>query len=230
MKNWITRTLFLLGLGLASAACSTANWDQPKGVTAEQLLGTAISTVNRFRAHPDLKKFTGELDNATAVVILPTVIKAGFLGGGEAGNGVLLKRNPDGSWGYPAYYTLGAVSFGLQFGVQDTAIVLILRNEGALQSVLKHQGKLGADTGATVGVEGVGMEASTTTNLGADIVAFAASNVGGYLGASMEGAILATRRDLNEAFYAEGATPEAILAGQYQNPAADALRSVLAQK
>jgi len=230
MKTWITRALLILGFGLASTACSTSTWDQPKSVTAEQLLGTAISTVNRFRAHPDLKKFTGELDNAAAVVILPTVIKAGFLGGGEAGNGVMLKHNADGSWGYPAYYTLGAVSFGLQFGIQDTAIVLILRNEGALQSVLKNQGKLGADTGATVGVEGVGMEASTTTNLGADIVAFAASNVGGYLGASIEGAVLATRRDLNEAFYSEGATPEAIIAGQYQNPAADTLRRVLAKK
>lgn len=199
-------------------------------MTAEQLLGTAIDTVAAFRAHDDLKKFNSELENAHAAVILPTVIKAGFFAGGEAGNGVLLKHNADGSWGYPAYFTLGAASFGLQFGVQDTAIVLIVRNAAALESLLKHQGKIGADAGATIWVEGVGMEASTTTNFGADILAFASSNVGGFLGASLEGAILATRRDLNEALYGEGANPVDILDGQYTNPVADNLRRYLGQK
>ena len=215
-------------VGLLTTACST--WNQPKSVTAEKLLGTAIDTVAAFRAHEDLKKFSSELDNAHAVVILPTVIKAGFFAGGEGGNGVLLKHNADGSWSYPAYFTLGAASFGLQFGIQDTAIVLVVRNAAALDSLLKHQGKIGADAGATIWVEGVGMEASTTTNFGADILAFASSNVGGFLGASLEGAILATRRDLNEAFYGEGAEPLAILNGQYTNPIADNLRRYLDQK
>jgi lipid-binding SYLF domain-containing protein len=209
-------------------ACST--WSPPPGVTARNLIVPSAQTVERFRIHKDLKKFSELLSTARGVVILPRVIKAGFFAGGEGGNGVLLTRASDGTWGYPAFFTLGAASFGLQFGVQDTAIVLILRNEGALQSILKYQGKIGADTGATVGVVGVGLEASTTTNLGADIVAFATSNVGAYLGASLEGAVLAKRRDLNEAFYGEGATPETILSGRLKNPEADKLRQVLAKQ
>ena len=206
-----------------------AGWEESARLTTNNLVVNAAQTVERFRSHEKLKGFSDLLPSARAVVILPTVIKAGFFGGGEAGNGVLLRRADDGSWSYPAFYTLGAASFGLQFGVQDTAIVLIIRSEGALQSILKHQGKIGADTGASVGGVGVGLEASVTTNLGADIVAFASSNIGAYLGASLEGAVLATRRDLNEAYYGEGATPEAIIAGSLKNPAADSLRQVLAR-
>lgn len=227
MTQWTQKLTSLLLAGFLLAGCAT--WDEPKSVTAEKLLASSIQTVAAFKAHPELEKFKPELTNARAVVILPNVIKAGFFAGGEGGNGVLLKRNANGSWSYPAYFTLGAASFGLQFGIQDTAIVLIVRNEAALQSLLEHQGKLGADAGATLGVEGVGMEASTTSNLSTDLVAFASSNVGGYLGASLEGAVLATRRDLNEAFYGEGAEPVAILNGQFSNPLADDLRRYLAQ-
>jgi SH3 domain-containing YSC84-like protein 1 len=224
-----TPRIILTCLAIVIGLTSCAAWQEPPGLIAKNLTVTAAQTVERFRLHKDLKEFSGLLDQAHAVVILPTVIKAGFLAGGEAGNGVLSVRSGNGSWGQPAFFTLGAASFGLQFGVQDTAIVLIIRSADALQSVLKHQGKLGADTGATVGVVGVGMEASITTNLGADIVAFASSNIGAYLGASLEGAVLAKRHDLNEAFYGQGATVEAILAGQLKNPDADQLRQVLAR-
>ena len=52
-------------------------------MVAEQLINTSTDAIARFRAHPDLKKFSHELESATAVVILPTVIKAGFFAGGE---------------------------------------------------------------------------------------------------------------------------------------------------
>ncbi len=78
-------------------------------------------------------------------------------------------------------------------------------------------------------VIGTGMEASTTTNFGADILAFTNAKVGAFVGASLEGAVLARRRDMNEAFYGRGATPEAIvLQGRHRNAKADPLRSVLA--
>ena len=144
--------------------------------------------------------------------------------------GVLIARDPAGRWGQPAFYTLGAASFGLQFGVQDTETVLVIRNDGALQSILKDQGKFGADLGITVGLYGTGMEASTTTNLRLDVLAFTNSKVGAFAGASLEGAVLARRRDLNEAMYGQGATPDAIInEGRYKTPKAERLRSVLAR-
>lgn len=228
MIKRVKRTAFVFLLGLLVTACGT--WNQPKSVTTESLIKNAVITLKEFHENPELQKFNSELVNAHAVVILPTVIKAGFFAGGEGGSGVMVKRDSADRWGYPAFLTMGAASFGLQFGLQDTAIVLIVRNAGALEALLKHQTKLGADAGGTIGVEGIGMEASLTSNLGADLVAFANSSAGGYVGASLEGAVLVTRHDLNEAFYGEGAEPRAILAGQFQNPKADILRRALAQK
>jgi len=221
MKRFPFIALFL---ALIVAGCATS---EPPELTAQRIVDQAAVTLDEFRAHEKLKGYADMLPKARALVILPQVIKAGLFAGGEAGNGVLVARGPGGGWSDPAFHTLGAASFGLQIGVQDTAIILVIRSEGALQAILKHQGKLGADIGASVGFAGIGMEASTTTNVGADVVAFATTNLGAYLGSSLEGAVLAVRRDLNEAYYGAGATPAAIVAGKHTNPATRRLRDAL---
>lgn len=228
MKPHASAALAVLAV-LALAAC--AEMRQPLPFVAEDLVVRAQDTVERLKARTDFAMFPGMLRSARGVVVLPAVVKAGFLGAAEVGNGVLLARGADGQWSSPAFYTLAAGSFGLQLGVQGTEIVMVLRSESAVRSILDHQGKLGADVGVTVGVIGAGMEASTTTNLGADVVAFANPILGAFGGASLEGAVLARRTDLNEAYYGPGATPQAIVVERtLNNPKADALRAVLASQ
>ena len=195
--------------------------------TAKSLVVDAVETLADFRSHKNLKEYVTHLDDAAGVVILPDVVKAGWFLGAEAGNGVLLAKQAGGGWSDPTFHTLAAASFGLQIGIQDTSILLIIRNEKALNSILKHQGKLGADIGATMVYAGVGMEAATTSNLGADILAFAAPVLGAYIGSSLEGSVLAVRRDLNEAVYGTGATAEAILAGKFKTTIAKPLQDAL---
>ncbi|NQV84159.1 MAG: lipid-binding SYLF domain-containing protein [Rhodospirillales bacterium] len=210
------------------SACQQMNESPVEGT--ERLLEWSADTVENFARKPELKDFARYIPDARAVMILPAIVKAGFFVGAEVGSGVLIARDPGGRWGYPAFYTLGAASFGFQFGVQDTETVLIIRNDGALQSILKDQGKFGADLGITAGIYGTGMEASTTTNLRLDVLAFTNSKVGAFAGASLEGAVLARRRDLNEALYGQGATPEAIInQGRFKTTKAERLRSVLAR-
>lgn len=209
-------------------ACQQMRETPAQGV--DRLLDWSTDTVENFARKPELKDFTGHISDARALMILPAIVKAGFFVGAEAGTGVLIARDPGGRWGAPAFYTLGAASFGLQFGVQDTETVLVIRNDGALQAIIKDQGKFGADLGITAGLYGAGMEASTTTNLRMDVLAFTNAKVGAFAGASLEGAVLARRRDLNEALYGEGATPEAIInERRYKTTKADRLRSVLAR-
>ena len=195
-----------------------------------RIIDWSVDTVDNFARLPELKEFSKSLPGARAVLILPAIVKAGFFVGAEGGSGVLIARREGGGWGYPAFYTLGAASFGLQFGLQDTETILIIRNDGALRSIIKHQGKIGADVGITALFYGAGMEAATTTNLNVDVLAFTNSKVGAFAGVSLEGAVLARRRDFNEAFYGPGATPEGIvLEGRFTNAKADRLRSVLAR-
>ena len=58
------------------------------------------------------------MSTAHAIIVLPTVIKGGFLIAAEGGGGVLTVRRGDGSWSNPAFYTLASASIGLQAGLQ----------------------------------------------------------------------------------------------------------------
>ena len=223
------RALLVLALAasVSAGACDRIR-DEPQFSSAN-LVDRSVETVERMRRIQDLRAFTEMIPSARGVLILPSVTRAGFIGGAEGGNGVLIARDRAGGWGYPAFYTLAAASVGLQAGIQNTEIILVIRNDKALNAIVQHQGTLGADAGVTLGFVGIGAEAATTTNLGADVVAFSNSAVGLYIGASLDGAALVRRKDLNEAFYGAGATARGIvIEGGHQNPRADRLRAVLA--
>ena len=186
---------------------------------ARNVVSQATDTVHRFKSMPDLQDFAKYMPDALGIVVLPNVIKGGLMFGGEGGNGVLLVKRSDASWSEPAFYVLGAASFGLQAGLQNTEVILLLQSKGAIEAVIDHQGKLGADAGITVGMIGAGAEVSTTTNIGLDVLAFANSKIGLFGGASLEGAVLARRTDLNQAYYGKDVGPRDILFG---NAAANA--------
>ena len=178
---------------------------------ADHLVDRAVATVERFQTLESMQRFSEYMPGAVAVAVFPSVIKAGLFIGGEGGNGLLTVKRPDGTWSAPAFYTMGAGSFGIQFGAQDTEIIIVIRNQGALEAILEDQAKIGADAGVTAGVYGIGAEASTTTNMGVDVLAFANAKIGGYVGASVEGAVIARRQDINEAVYGHGKTPRDIV-------------------
>ena len=208
------------------AGCTRLESDPP--VAARHVIAAATATVERFTTVKQLADAAKHIPAARAVVVFPDLVKAGFIAGGEGGNGVLLSRAGDGGWSQPVFLSLGAASIGLQAGIQQTEVVLVIRSDGALKAVLENQGSIGADTGLTVAVYGAGIEGAVTTNAGADIIAFANSKSGLYAGFSLEGAVFIRRRDLNEAFYGTGATPDSILAGRHTNPAAQPLIQALA--
>jgi lipid-binding SYLF domain-containing protein len=92
----------------------------------------------------------GSLRKARAVMICPRVFRAGFFIGGEGGGCVLAARDAGGSWSYPAFYSMGSGSFGLQIGVQDAQFVMMIMTQKGLDAVMDDQFKLGGD--ATIAV------------------------------------------------------------------------------
>jgi lipid-binding SYLF domain-containing protein len=215
----------LMGV-LAMASCSRTPslHDQ-----AQELVDKARWTLETFKGRhdPQSDTFRSLLSKAEGVVVFPGAYKAGFILGAEYGTGVMLAKQPSGAWSQPAFYTMGAGSLGLQIGGQVSETVLIVRSQKAVQAIVKHQGKMGADIEVTVGTIGSGMEGATTTNMRADVVVFS-SSAGLYAGGSFEGSVLARRNDMNEAYYGPGATPDTILFGQnFSNPQSDALRQAV---
>ena len=220
------RFLTFIFVVLYLSGCASSN---PPSVTSKKLIADAVDTLYQFSLNQNLKHYKKYLKKAAGIVILPEVIKAGWVAGAEAGNGVLLARLASGSWSDPSFHTLATASVGFQIGIQNTSILLVLRTPEALRSIIKHQGKIGADIGATVIFYGIGAEAATTSNLGADIIAFAAPNIGAFMGGSLEGSVLITRRDLNEAVYGVGATPQGIIAGKWKSGIAISLKDALSR-
>ena len=194
---------------------------------SDGLVIDSLKALNILKNREDRRVFLSSLTNAAGVAIFPAVYKAGFFVGAEGGNGLVIARDTQGNWGYPAFYTLAGGSWGIQFGGQRAGVVLILRSRKAVEAVLKHQGKAGADLGIALGSMGAGLEGSTTTNLAADIVAFSDAK-GLFGGVSLEGTAIVRRNDLNREYYGAAVTPAAILIEHaYRNAQADTLRNAL---
>ncbi len=221
------KTLLLGMILLATAPAMTAA--QP--VTDQtRLVAKAVSTVERLRSERNLAAdLSAALARATAVLVVPDLVKGGFILGAEYGTGVLLTRDGDGRWSGPAFYSVAAGSVGLQVGVQDAEAMYVIMTPGGLAAVMDNRFKAGADVGVAVATAGAGAEASTTTNLDADIVAFSKA-VGLFGGASLEGAGILPRHSWNAAYYGGNPTPEDIVVKRaVDSPQADRLRDVLAR-
>jgi lipid-binding SYLF domain-containing protein len=167
------------------------------------------------------------LRRARAAMVCPRIFRAGFFFGGEGGGCVLLGRDAAGSWSSPAFYTLGSGSFGLQAGIQDLQILMLIMNDKALNAVLDSQMKLGADASLAVASLGGSVSGATTAAVGGDIVAFARAR-GLFAGLTLEGSVLSARSEWNRNYYRqEIGAREIVVAMRAHNPGADPLRAAL---
>lgn len=169
------------------------------------------------------------LTDAQAIAIIPGVIKAGFLVGGQRGRGVLLRRREDTSWSAPAFLTMTGGSFGLQAGVSSTDVILVFRNEGSVQSLIDGKVTLGGNVSVAAGPVGRSAEATTDGRLKAEIYSYSRSR-GAFAGISLEGAVLNFSQSNNHAMYGDDATVNDILYGATPSPnAAKRLLTLLAK-
>lgn len=106
-------------------------------------------------------------NKATAILVFPNIIKAGFLFGGQMGEGVLLRG------GKPAgYYNSVAGSYGLQAGVQVFGYALFFMNSDALAYLDKSDGwEVGVGPSIVVVDSGFG-KSLTSTTITQDVYAF----------------------------------------------------------
>jgi lipid-binding SYLF domain-containing protein len=140
---------------------------------------------------------------------------------------VLLGRDAAGSWSSPAFYVLGSASFGLQAGIRDSQTLILVMNDRALDAMIDRQFTLGGDASLAVLHLGGGVEGSTTTALGADLVAFSRSR-GFYAGLSLDGTVLQPQPEWNQAYYGRAVVARDIVRNMtVHNPGADPLRGAL---
>ncbi|MDH3573037.1 MAG: lipid-binding SYLF domain-containing protein [Desulfobacteraceae bacterium] len=166
------------------------------------------------------------LNQAKGLIIIPSLLKAGFFIGGSGGSGVLIvKDEKTGQWSQPAFYTLGAGSLGIQFGAESAEIIMMVRTRKAVDALFASSFKLGADTSVAIGPVGTGVK----SNVLADILSFSRTK-GAYAGVSLEGAVIKTKDKWNEAYYGKAVSPiDIIVKRSVSNPGSKALRTSVAK-
>ncbi len=207
--------LFISGSALAADSMS----DQ------RALLANAEATIADMKSDATFGPSRNLLQRARGVLIIPKLIKGGFIIGGEGGDGVMLARNK-GGWSSPAFYTMGSASFGFQIGLEQAQLVLFIMSDKALHALENSEFKFGAGAGLTVITVGAAAEGATTGNLSGDIIVWASAK-GAYGGLTLNGSVLKPREGWNNEFYGRTVTVPDILTTRVSNPAAMGLRNAL---
>ena len=119
---------------------------------------------------------------AVAVLVFPSITKAGFMIGGQYGDGVLWQG------GKPVgYYNTSGASYGLQAGAQTYGYAMFFMNKRGLDSLNASEG-FEVGVGPSVVVMDQGMAKSTTTKTYTeDVYAFIFSQKGLMAGLGIQG-------------------------------------------
>ena len=108
-------------------------------------LQSSVDVLHAIMAAPDKGIPEEVLSNAKCILVVPNLIKGGFIFGGKHGRGVASCRTSDG-WSAPAFVSIGGGSWGLQIGVEGVDLVMLVMNDqgfpaSALQQVRSSAAK-----------------------------------------------------------------------------------------
>ena len=121
-------------------------------------------------------------ETAEAVLVFPSILKAGLIIGGQGGNGALFV---DGK--VEGYYNIAAVSYGLQAGAQQFGYAMFLMTDAAREYLDKSEGwEVGVGPSIVVVDDGLGKSLTSTTAKD-DVYAFIFGQSGLMAGLGVQG-------------------------------------------
>ncbi len=190
---------------IIAALVTPINAEEP--VKQQLLVDKARITFKSFMIDKDMAWFRDHMHKAKGFLIIPDLLQGAWFVGGSGGRGVLVvKDNTTGDWSQPAFYTIGSLSFGIQFGGEKSEIIMMVFTQKGLDRLYSSSFKFGGDATIAAGPVGGGAKADVMT----DFVSFVRSR-GAYAGISLEGAIIKVNDDWNEAYYGKKVSPVGIV-------------------
>jgi lipid-binding SYLF domain-containing protein len=216
----------LVKFAAAAALAVTVFAPAAQAADTRSVLAHADATVSDLRHDSVFGNARDSLRHARAVLIIPGLVKGGFIFGAEGGDGVLLARTRHG-WSSPAFYSMGSASFGLQIGLEQAQLVMIINTDRALRALERSKFKFGANAGLTVVTLGAGAGAASSADLSGDIIIWSKSK-GAYGGITVNGSVVAPEDDTNADFYGHSVTVPEILHNNVSNPETKRLQDNLA--
>ena len=191
----------------ATAVPARAQSDEEKRITDS---AAVLETLVRA---PDQEIPDYILERAEAIVVIPSLVKGGFIVGAQHGRGIMSVRDREtNKWSAPGFVALTGGSIGWQIGVQAVDLVLLVMNREGVKDLLDNEFKLGANASVAAGPVGRQGEASTDASLSAQILAYSRAK-GLFAGLALEGASLRIDRDAIERLYGRSISKEEMVRG-----------------
>src|SRR5713226_4703011 len=214
MKRALFAVLLSLVTLLGTMAFATAKED------SVERLQNAGNVLKEIMGAPDKGIPEEVLDDAKCVVVVPHLIKAGFIVGGKHGRGVASCRT-GADWSAPAFISVGGGSWGLQIGAEGVDLVMLVMNDAGLQHLLSSKFQLSGEGSAAAGPVGRHASAGTDWKMNTELLTYSRSK-GAFAGLTLEGAVIEQDNDSTEAIYGKEMSFRKILLGDVRSPASAA--------
>jgi SH3 domain-containing YSC84-like protein 1 len=179
-------------------------------------LQKSVEVLHAIMATPDKGIPEEVLSNAKCILVVPDLIKGGFIFGGKHGRGVATCRTSDG-WSAPAFVSVGGGSWGLQIGVEGVDLVMLVMNDQGFQHLLSSKFQLSGEGSAAAGPVGRHASAGTDWKLNTQMLTYSRSK-GLFAGITLEGAVVQQDDDSTKAIYGKNVRFRNILSGRVSTP------------
>jgi lipid-binding SYLF domain-containing protein len=162
------------------AAVGVANVPSARAASAQELARSGSQALRDLYAKEKSARVLG--DKAAGILVFPGIVKAGFMFGGQLGEGVLFQNGR-----VAGYYNSIAASYGFQAGIQKFGYALFFMNRNALSYLARSEGfEIGAGPSIVVVDKGMGMS-TTSTTLTHDVYAYIFNQKGLMGGVGLQG-------------------------------------------
>ena len=211
MKKVMSLLLMSL-IGLAG----TLAWAGSTREDSVDRMQKSVDVLQAIMSTPDKGIPEEVLSGAKCIVIVPNLIKGGFIFGAKHGRGVASCRTPEG-WSAPAFVSVGGGSWGLQIGVEDIDLVMLVMNDRGLQHLLSSKIELTGEGSVAAGPVGRHTSAGTDILLNTEVLTYSRSK-GVFAGLTLEGAVVEQDNDSTRAIYGKHMMFRNILSGHASTP------------
>jgi lipid-binding SYLF domain-containing protein len=208
-----TTTVLLMGfMGLFA----TFAWAHSAREDSVARLESSVAVLHAVMGAPDKGIPEEVLNGAKCILVVPDLIKGGFIFGGKHGRGIASCRTAQG-WSAPAFVSVGGGSWGLQIGVEDVDLVMLVMNDRGLQHLLSSKFELTGEGSVAAGPVGRHASAGTDWKMNTEMLTYSRSH-GVFAGLTLEGAVVEQDNDSTRAIYGRHMEFRFILSGRASTP------------
>jgi SH3 domain-containing YSC84-like protein 1 len=223
----IVTILAILSLGAASTTWAAQNRED-----VQNRLDNATTVLHEIMGAPDKGVPEEVMEHAKCIAVVPNMIKAGLIFGGQNGRGVATCRTEKG-WSAPAFFAITGGNWGLQIGVEGVDLVMVFEGEKRMQRMLSSNFQIGADASAAAGPVGRHASANTDWKMDTEVLTYSRAK-GIFAGLTLTGANLRRDDDSMDAYYGNDVSTRSALEGKLAVPSSaeaflDAVRNAKAQ-